>query len=138
VAVGADCRGSAHIPWGGLGLYGRAGALEVIDVDQSSGYPLRFEVQGGAWGDAARSGRSVHEEAAELSDQPYLHGEHLSLEEPHVYADIMDLVDAIQDDRPPRAAGEQARHVVEIIEKAQTAARTGQTQDLTSTFTPGG
>jgi predicted dehydrogenase len=138
VAVGADCRGSAQIPWGGLGLYGRSGALEITDVEQSSGYPIRFEVQGGAWPDAGKPARAVHEQAAELADQPYLQGEHLSLEEPHVYADIMDLVDAIRDDRPPRATGEQARHVVEIIEKAQLAARTGHTQQLTSIFTPGG
>lgn len=137
VAVGADCRGSARLPWGGLGLYGTTGTLEITDVDQSSGYPLRFEVEGGAWGDAAKSDPSVHEAAARLADQPYLQGEHLSLEEPHVYADIMDLLDAIRDDRPPRAAGEQARHVVEIIEKAQIAARTGEAQELISSFTPG-
>jgi predicted dehydrogenase len=137
VAVGADCRGSERIPWGGLGLYGRAGALEITDVEQKSGYPVRFEIQGGAWPDAARSGRSAHLHTATLADQPYLQGEHLSLGEPHVYADIMDLVEAIRDDRPPRATGEQARHVVEIIEKAQIAARTGQTQELTSTFTVG-
>jgi predicted dehydrogenase len=63
-----------------------------------------------------------------------LQGEHLAIEEPHVYADIMDLVDAIRDDRSPRATGEQARHVVEIIEKSLLAAQTGQTQELVSVF----
>jgi predicted dehydrogenase len=58
------------------------------------------------------------------------------MEEPHVYVDIMDLVDAIQEDRPPRATGEQARHVVEIIERARIAARTGQAQELSSSFMP--
>src|SRR2546430_1760480 len=61
---------------------------------------------------------------------------HLATEEQHVYADIMDLVEAILADRPPRATGEQARHVVEIVEAAQRAARTGQTQSLTSAFEP--
>jgi predicted dehydrogenase len=136
VAVGSDCRGSARIPWGGLGLYGTAGALEVTDVDHKSGYPLRFEVQGGAWPGADETAPAIREYVAALSDQPYLQGEHLALEEPHVYADIMDLVDAIVEDRAPRATGEQARHVVEIIERAQAAARTGQTQLLTSTFAP--
>jgi predicted dehydrogenase len=121
VAVGADCRGSTLIPWGGLGLYGVAGTLEVIDVDHNSGYPLSFKIQGDQY-------------TAALTDQPYLRGEHLTIEEPHVYADIMDLVDAIRDDRAPRATGEQARHVVEIIERARVAAHTGQTQDLASTF----
>jgi len=121
VAVGSDCRGSTLIPWGGLGLYGTTGTLEVTDVDHNSGYPLSFNVLG-------------REHVTALADQPYLRGEHLTIEEPHVYADIMDLVDAIRDDRAPRATGEQARHVVEIIERARVAAHTGQTQDLNSTF----
>ncbi|MBV7339725.1 Gfo/Idh/MocA family oxidoreductase [Chloroflexi bacterium TSY] len=124
VAVGSNCRGSVRIPWGGLGLYGTEGVLEVTEVDQSSGYPLRFEFQG----------QESQEYVAELTEQPYLQGEHLTIEEPHVYADIMDLVDAIQEDRAPRATGEQARHVVEIIEKSLIAVQSGQTQELESTF----
>ena len=73
--------------------------------------------------------------AETLAAQPYLQGEHLKLEEPHVYCDIMDLVDAIAEDRAPRSTGEQARHVVEIIEKARLAMATGQTQTLVSTMT---
>jgi predicted dehydrogenase len=133
VATGADCRGSARTPWGGLSLYGTAGVLDVTSVDNASGYPLGFEVRGGAWPETERE-QGTREYGAELSDQPYLGGEHLAIEEPHVYADIMDLVDAIGEDRPPGATGEQARHVVEIVECAQLAARTGQTQELTSTF----
>jgi predicted dehydrogenase len=127
-AVGADCTGSPHIPWGGIGLYGTQGSLEVPEVDGASGYPTRFEIQGGGLGQ--------QQYAESLSAQPYLRGEHLTLEEPHVYADIMDLVDAIIDDRAPRATGEQARHVIEIIEKARLAIQTGQTQSLTSTMPP--
>jgi predicted dehydrogenase len=44
------------------------------------------------------------------------------------------LVDAIRDDRLPLATGEQARHVVDIIEKAYRAAETGQAQMLETTF----
>ncbi|MCS7220826.1 MAG: Gfo/Idh/MocA family oxidoreductase [Anaerolineae bacterium] len=135
VAVGADCQGSDRIPWGSLSLYGAVGALEVTEVDYISGYPIRFEVQGGIWNDAVEQQRSIHVYTAALSHQPYLQGEHLAIEEPHVYADIMDLVYAIREDRPPLASGEQARHVVEIIEKAHRAAQTGQTQELESTFT---
>jgi predicted dehydrogenase len=128
VAVGSDCRGSARAPWGAIELYGTRGALEVTDVDQASGYPMRFSVRG----------RQSREHSATLADQPYLTGKHLEIEEPHVYADIMDLADAIRDGRQPRATGEQARHVVEIIECAHRAAATGQTQELTSTFGDGG
>src|SRR5262245_15715430 len=36
VAVGSDCQGSSLIPWGGMGLYGTAGTLEVTYVDHNS------------------------------------------------------------------------------------------------------
>ncbi|MGQ0636427.1 MAG: Gfo/Idh/MocA family protein [Planctomycetaceae bacterium] len=123
-AVGADCRSSARIPWGALGLYGSAAALEVTDVDWASGYPLRFELQGA----------EVQQWTSALSDVPCLQGEHLQIEEPHVYADIMDLVDAIIEQRAPRCSAQQARHVVEIVELARRACQTGQTQSLTTTF----
>src|SRR5919202_6320 len=55
VAAGSNCHGSARIPWGGMGLYGTAGALEVTAVDQASGYPLRFEVEGGSLDQASRT-----------------------------------------------------------------------------------
>ena len=122
-AVGTNSRGSSRIPWGGLGLYGTAGSLEVLTVDQASGYPLTFELRS----------QQAQTYSANLADQPYLQDGHLTLEEPHVYADIMDLVDAIQHDRPPKAGGEQARHVVEIIEKSLLAVKTGQVQTLETT-----
>jgi predicted dehydrogenase len=46
----------------------------------------------------------------------------------------MHLCDCIVDGRPPVPSAAHAAHVVEIIEKAYLAARTGQTQRLTSTF----
>lgn len=124
-AIGSNLRGSPTIPWGGLGLYGTEGVLEVTEVDPASGYPLSFTLQ---------SSTRSEEVSYQLTDQPYLTGEHLTIEEPHTYCDIMDLVDAIIQDRLPYSTGEQARHVVEIIETAQRAASTGQTQTVTSTF----
>ncbi len=123
-AVGANCRGSRRIPWGGMGLYGTDGVLEVTDVDHASGYPTAYELTTDA----------TQEHRFDLSDQPYLQGEHLEIEEPHVYADIMDLANAILEDRPPLAGADQARHVVEIIEKARLAAAQGVTQTLATTF----
>jgi predicted dehydrogenase len=134
VVAASDCRRSSRIPWGGLGLYGTEGVLEILDVQAGSGYPTRFEVQGGAWGEPAGSTPPAREFSAQLADQPYLRGEHVALDEPHVYADIMDLVDAILEDRSPRSSGEQGRHVVEIIEKAHRAAETGQAQTLETKF----
>jgi predicted dehydrogenase len=123
-AVGSDVRMGARAQWGALDLYGAAGSVEVSEVDQASGYVTRFRVRGA----------ESREYSAALADQPYLTGEHLTIEEPHVYCDIMDLADAIREDRPPRATGEQARHVVEIIECAHRAAATGTAQELTSSF----
>lgn len=128
VAAGSNCWGSARMPWGSVGLYGTAGRLEVTEVEMTSGYPVAFEVRGTALGSATRAYSTT------LAEQPYLCSEHLNIEEPHIYVDIMDLADAIREDRAPRATGEQARHVVEIVEAAQRAARSGQTQSLTSSM----
>jgi predicted dehydrogenase len=128
VAVGADCVGSGMNPWGGLGIYGTAGALEVTEVDGASGYPTRFVVRrGGSW---ALAGAGTSEITIPLTACPVLTGDHLQFEEPHLYVDIMDLACAIVEDRPCAATGEQARHVVEIIEAARRAIATQQTQTL--------
>jgi predicted dehydrogenase len=65
---------------------------------------------------------------------PHVVGAHQSLEEMHVYEDIMQLVDWIREDRPSIVTAEHARHVIEIIEAAYRAAETGQTQTLTTVF----
>jgi predicted dehydrogenase len=51
-----------------------------------------------------------------------------------VYNDIMHMVDCLQHEKTPVPTAAHARHVVEVIERAYAAARTGQTQELTSTF----
>jgi len=132
VAVGADCVGSSMNPWGGLGIYGTHGALEVTEVDGASGYPTRFRVRaGGSW---ALPDATTDETIVPLTDCPYLTPDHLRLEEPHLYVDIMELADAIREDRPCRATGEQARHVVEIVEAARCAIASGTTQVLRTTL----
>jgi predicted dehydrogenase len=132
--VGSDAAGSRRNPWGAMGLYGTHGALEVTDVDGATGYPLKFEAYGGGgWG---TYGKEVGHRKFEhpLTAQRYMQGEHLEIEEGHLYVDIMELADAIVENRAPRATGEQARHVVDIIECAHRAIATGQTQELTTTF----
>jgi predicted dehydrogenase len=59
---------------------------------------------------------------------------HAVIPEPHVYADILHAADCIAQHRRPLVSGEHGAHVVEIIEKGYAAARTGQTQELESTF----
>jgi predicted dehydrogenase len=123
-AIGSDSHGSTRLPWGSVELYGASGTLTITDVNFVSGYPVAFAV----------SGAQAAEYSLPLNAQPYLSGAHLDIEEPHVYVDIMELVDAIAEDRAPRNSGEQARHVVEIIEAARAAAATGQAQELVTTF----
>jgi predicted dehydrogenase len=132
VAVGADCVGSSMNPWGGLSIHGTQGALEVTEVDPASGYPTQFVVRrGGSWAVAAGGADDV---AMQLTDCPVLTPEHCEIEEPHLYVDIMELAAAIVEDRPCRATGEQARHVVEIIAAAQQAIASGETQTLVTTI----
>lgn len=120
--------------WGSLGLYGTHGLLEICDVDMATGYPLKFNVfGGGGWGTRGKEvGDRVYQEA--LTAQKYLQGDHLSIEEAHLYVDIMELADSIEEHRASRATGEQARHVVEIIECSHTAIESGRTQYLTTFF----
>jgi predicted dehydrogenase len=68
-------------------------------------------------------------------DMPFVFGRHQELPERHVYSDIMHMVDCVINDKEPAVSAEHARHVIEIIELGYRAAETGQTQDLTTTFT---
>ncbi len=132
--VGADTAGSRSNLWGSMGLYGTHGLLEICDVDMATGYPLKFNVfGGGGWGTRGKEvGDRVYQEA--LTAQKYLQGDHTNIEEGHLYVDIMELADSIEEHRAPLATGEQARHVVEIIECAHNAIESGRTQDLTTVF----
>src|SRR5437764_11566212 len=81
-------------------------------------------------------GRELAQQAAaRQGDQwllPHVSGAHRDIEEQHVYADIMELIDWIREDRPSIVTAEHAGHVIEIIEAAYRAAETGQTQELTT------
>ena len=61
-------------------------------------------------------------------------GVHTTIPESHVYEDIMQLVRWIREGVPSLATAEHARHVVDIIESAYRSARTGQVQELTTSF----
>lgn len=65
---------------------------------------------------------------------PHVVGAHRIIGEQHVFEDIMQLVDWIREDKPTPVLAEHARHVIEIIKAAYTAAETGQTQTLKTTF----
>lgn len=65
---------------------------------------------------------------------PHISQEHRSLEELHVFEDLMQMVDWVVDGIPSVATAEHARHVIEVFDKAYQAAATGMTQELTTSF----
>jgi len=67
---------------------------------------------------------------------PHVVGTHRSMQEAHVYEDVMQLVDWIRDEKPTIVTAEHARHVIEIFDAAYHSAQTGQSQTLRTTFQP--
>jgi predicted dehydrogenase len=84
------------------------------------------------WSRSAEGGHRVDSPKGEM---PFVFGSHLKLPERHVYSDIMHMVDCALNDKEPAISAEHARHVIEIIEAGYKAAETGQTQEMTTTFT---
>lgn len=130
------------LEWGSMGFYGAEGVIETLEIEPLSGHPIKLYIKSRH---ASRAGGhplgvalplpatddGIYVPAGRL---PYVTPAHAAIPEPHVYADIMHCVDCIRDGTPPIPSGEQAAHVIEIIEKGYLAARTGQTQELESTF----
>lgn len=79
-------------------------------------------------------GREIAEKEGGLSVLPHVVGPHRSIQEAHVFEDIMQLVDWIREDKPTIVTAEHARHVIEIFDAAYRSAETGQAQDLRTTF----
>ncbi len=65
---------------------------------------------------------------------PHVVGPHHSIGEPHVFEDIMQLVDCVLDGTPTPVTPEHARHVIDIIESGYRSAHTGTRQQLTTSF----
>ncbi|MDA0839670.1 MAG: Gfo/Idh/MocA family oxidoreductase [Planctomycetota bacterium] len=100
-------------------IYGTDGKIENGNLN---GKPIDFPE------------RATEAEFGWQSSLPHVHGEHLKLDEPHVYEDVMQLVDWIREDKPSVATAEHARHVVEIFDAAYRSAKSGQAQELRTTF----
>lgn len=67
---------------------------------------------------------------------PHVTEPHQGIPESHIFEDIMQLVDWVRQDKPTIVTAEHARHVIDIFESAYRSARTGQTQELRTTFNP--
>jgi predicted dehydrogenase len=132
MAGGHSCMTGRLLQWGSMGIYGSDGVIETLEIEPLSGHPTKLYLDS----------RHAIPELADMSDGaytapgwlPYVTPEHAAIPEPHVYADIIHCADCILNGTKPIASAEHAAHVVEIIEKGYIAARTGQTQELTSTF----
>jgi predicted dehydrogenase len=104
------------------------------------GRPLIFGVNGVINGSTI-NGKPIEYDGMELDAEfgmngslPHVVGQHRTMEEAHVYEDVMQLVDWILDDKPTLATAEHARHVIEIFDAAYRSAETGQAQMLRTTF----
>ena len=100
---------AGHAIKGGLAINGTAGAIEGSTIN----------------------GKPIDAPKREL---PHVIGPHRSIQEAHVYEDIMQLVDWIREDKPTIVTAEHARHVIEIFDAGYRSAQTGQAQTLRTTF----
>lgn len=103
-------------------------AGSVTDGFQSNIYGTKGSIIGSMFGER---------DLTQPSDLPtHVTGVHAEMAESHVFEDMMQLVDWVRDDRPSIVNALHARHVIEIIEAGYAAARTGQTQNLYTSFKP--
>ena len=94
----------------------------VINGGELNGQPIDY------------AGRDIAEKHGYTANLPHVVGDHIGMEEMHVYEDVMQLVDWVRDDKPSLATAEHARHVIEIFDAAYRSAETGQAQDLRTSF----
>lgn len=103
------------------------GTAGMIDGFNLNGAPMDYPLK-------ARSDEYGGGIAGAQASLPHVVGEHVAMDEAHVYEDVMQLVDWIREDKASPVTAEHARHVVEIIEAGYRAARNGRTQVLQTTF----
>jgi predicted dehydrogenase len=101
--------------------FGTAGSIEQLKMN---GKPIDYP---GRAQDKSRSGVTL---------TPHVKGVHASMDEQHVFEDVLQLVRWVREGVPSGATAEHGRHVVEIFDAAYRAAKTGKAQDLVTTFTP--
>ena len=132
VVGGHFCQTGKVIGWGFTGIYGSSGSIEITGLAAGTGYPELAEfVNARATADFDSGTYTV----TDLKGLPRFVGDrHAEMEEAHVWADIYHFADCIANDLEPMATGEQARHVIEIIEKGYIAAKTGQVQEIQTTI----
>ncbi len=109
IGMSFDVAGHKHVP---LEVYGTEGTLIVPDPNHFAG-PVEYLKKGGQF----------ENQPVTL---PYADGNYRSL-------GVADLAHAIRSNRPHRANGDLALHVLEVMEAFQKASDTGSTVTLTTT-----
>ena len=108
IGMSFDVAGHKHVP---LEIYGTEGTLIVPDPNHFGG-EIELLKKGGSF-------------EPQSTTQPYADGNYRSL-------GVADMAHAILTDRPHRASGALALHVLEVMEAFGTAAETGQTVAITT------
>jgi predicted dehydrogenase len=111
IATSFDVAGHKHVP---LEIYGTDASLIVPDPNQFGGR-VELYAKGGEWDDVA-------------TIQPYADGNYRSI-------GLADMALAILDNRPHRASGDLALHVLEVMEAFQRSSETGRAIEITTPVT---
>lgn len=109
IGMSFDVAGHRHVP---LEVYGTEGTLIVPDPNHFGGQ-VELLKKGGSF-------------EAEETASPYADGNYRSI-------GVADMAHAIRSDRPHRANGDLALHVLEVMEAFGRASETGQTVDIATT-----
>lgn len=122
VGMSWDVWKQGHAP---IELYGQTGSLQLPDPDTYGG-DILFSAEGADWQTLPSEGRLLG-----AINWPY--------DAPRLanyrMAAVAEMADAIANGRTPRASGENALHVLEILEALLTSGRTGQPIDIATPFT---
>jgi predicted dehydrogenase len=125
-AVAYGTAAGKHSDQFATGIYfGTGGTIDGILLN---GEPFDFS------GDEHTAEAPPSDRAAQSRALPHVVGTHRGIGEPHVFEDIMQLVDCVLDGTPTPVTPEHARHVIDIIESGYRSAHTGTHQLLTTTF----
>ncbi len=116
----------------GNGLFAMAHGTFAGGVS-AFGQPSYFGMKGSVEGTNV-NGQPVKVDSSIHQYGTHVVGVHANMGENHVFEDMMQLVDWINEDIPPMATADHAAHVIEIIEAAYKAAATGETQMLRTSF----
>ena len=126
VAVAYGTAAGRHSGLFAAGTY--FGARGTIDGIFLNGEPFEFP------GDDLLRGAPPSDRNAQLQVLPHVVDRHRGIGEPHVFEDVMQLVDWVLDGTPTPVTAEHGRHVIDIIESGYRSAQTGRRQELATSF----